>query len=180
MRRALRLATGAQHQQLDKLIGRPRDLGAYKRYLAFNAVFRPAVERALSAPGHLTALQPFRISSDLALDCRDLDVTPFALSSPSVSIAVSKAAHLGALYVLEGAALGARLLLRDAEELGLDGARGARHLARLVLQGARWETFLETLESIQASDEEALTDSARKVFAFALGVAGSILHAERV
>lgn len=59
-------------------------------------------------------------------------------------------AAAGALYVMEGSALGARTLLRDAVALGHDAAHGATFLHAHAVggRGRRWSRFLTLLEDL--------------------------------
>ena len=74
---------------------------------------------------------------------------------------------LGILYVLEGAALGARLLYRDAQALGLSDAYGARHLALQAADTGSWRAFLALLGRSPAFDLEPAASAALATFALA-------------
>jgi heme oxygenase len=75
---------------------------------------------------------------------------------------------LGVAYVLEGSALGARLLARRAAALGFDADHGARHLARQTSDMDRWKRFLGELDAIPAEDREQVIAGAASAFDFAL------------
>lgn len=63
---------------------------------------------------------------------------------------------LGALYVAEGANLGAAFLLKEAKiRLGLSETFGARHLAAASVGRLRnWQTFTAMLDAVPLSDED--------------------------
>ncbi|MFT4118307.1 MAG: biliverdin-producing heme oxygenase [Bradyrhizobium sp.] len=62
---------------------------------------------------------------------------------------------IGWLYVAEGAKLGAALLLRRADELGLSEAFGARHLAAAPDgRSLPWKTFAGAVDALSLSDDE--------------------------
>ena len=96
----------------------------YRRYLRGTYAFRQAVEPMLSqGTWQVQSLLP-----ELAADLHDLDEPlPQAVPRPALD---GPAALAAAAYVLEGSALGARLIQRRAAALGFDATHGARHLAR--------------------------------------------------
>lgn len=62
---------------------------------------------------------------------------------------------VGWLYVAEGSNLGAALLLKEAEKLGLSETFGARHLAAAPEgRGLYWKTFTAALDAVPLSDTE--------------------------
>jgi heme oxygenase len=84
---------------------------------------------------------------------------------PDVPANVS--AYLGALYVLEGSSVGARMLCRDAAKLGYGADYGARHLHRQCEDRTRWPRFLALLEATPDVDRDAALDTAARTFRFA-------------
>ena len=75
----------------------------------------------------------------------DLGLVPRA--PVSLNIPEDASALLGLAYVLEGSALGARLLYPEALALGLDGSRGARHLASQIADRTAWPSFCGVLDA---------------------------------
>ncbi len=73
---------------------------------------------------------------------------------------------LGALYVIEGSSLGARVLFSRAVALGLGESFGARHLARQSTSKG-WKTFLEVLDAAPVVDMEKVTQASQAVFILA-------------
>jgi heme oxygenase (biliverdin-IX-beta and delta-forming) len=63
---------------------------------------------------------------------------------------------IGTLYMLEGSALGAALLIQKARLLGLGAGYGARHLAKQVGNRAGWKKTVSLLETMtfDKKDEE--------------------------
>lgn len=71
--------------------------------------------------------RPQAISPLIVADMNDLALAPKKAADP-ISLTADLESLLGTLYVLEGSTLGARVLYRRANELGLSGTHGARHL----------------------------------------------------
>ena len=80
---------------------------------------------------------------------------------------------LGLAYVLEGSALGARLLDRQARALGLDAGFGARHLAAQTADLAAWHTFLGALEAADPFDLDAASIAADGIGPNGMGPKGT-------
>ncbi|MDY6962674.1 MAG: biliverdin-producing heme oxygenase, partial [Pseudomonadota bacterium] len=77
---------------------------------------------------------------------------------------------LGTLYVIEGSSLGARVLYRRAQKLGLTEIFGARHLAAQAQSGERWKRLLELLEAAPELDLDRTVEASEAMF-FAVGQA---------
>ena len=73
---------------------------------------------------------------------------------------------LGTTYVLEGSTLGAKLLYRRAQALGLTDTFAARHLAQQATAN-RWVPFLDLLEREPDLDMEAVIHAATVLFELA-------------
>lgn len=85
---------------------------------------------------------------------RDLGLAPLppqklAWRTSGVSFA------LGVHYVLEGSALGARVLCKQVEALGLHREHGARHLWAQAEAPGNWRAFLVCLGAHEANIDEA-------------------------
>jgi len=165
LRRALRAQTASQHQLLDDAVGSFATVEAYGRFVANSLAFRAPVER-LVAQGKRWSLLP--LADLMRADMADLDVVP--RRAAVFSMAPGGFGDIGVAYVLEGSALGARLLVRRAAALGYGARYGARHLARQVEDPARWKRFLALLETIPDREAGAVVEGAVAAFAFALGV----------
>lgn len=155
-------------------MGRFSDRESYSRYLTIMIAFRGAVEAEL--PDEFgDALPILKLRGKLLADCDDLNLRPRA-SSPDFRLPGCREATLGALYVLEGSALGARLLYAQAQAIGLSANFGARHLAAQIAAPERWMAFQDFLESESEINVEQLTVGAQQVFALALDIAERIDH----
>ncbi len=143
----LRERTAKSHQELDALVGAFDSDASYHRYLIGTAAFRPAIEQVLAQSCFPEALGGYRLSPvgrEVMADMEDLGLS----APPLVAVEECRSADaaLGLLYVLEGSALGARLLVKRAAALGFDQNRGARHLARQASSLDSWRNYLEALE----------------------------------
>lgn len=170
-RDALRTATAAAHARLDAGlqhgIRSPRDYGAYLQGMhAFVAQCADALD---AADGDVRG--PL---DDLRADLAGLDLEP--LPRRAGARVADPAEALGWRYVLNGASLGARVLLRDAAGLGYAASRGARFLAGHA-GGDAWPRYLARLRAaaVPAADHPALCRGALAAFA----VAESAMHRAR-
>jgi heme oxygenase len=162
----LRGETARAHAALEAVVGPIDSLSSYVRYLRGMHAFRAPIEAALGVatwPWIFGAWRPTCIASELAADLADLRAEALPQQEPAPAF---KAADLfGVVYVLEGASLGARVISRDAQRLGLSEAHGARHLRRQAGATETWRGFLALLEE----DEDAFNlacavDAANAVF----------------
>lgn len=168
-RSVLKTQTAAAHQALDDMIGGFTDLDAYRRYLAGMARFRLPLEvwlrQQAPLPSDLGDWQPEFYTADILADLEDLTVelpeaaTPFA---PPAGDGV-----IGLHYVLEGSALGARLLAKRSEKIGLSAERGARHIFRQAGNLSSWRTFSDRMERMWVYDDRAAAAWANYTFAYA-------------
>jgi heme oxygenase len=163
----LRAQTADVHASLDRLIGQFDDRRGYLRYLEGLFRFRAPVEQALSAlswPEGTGGFRPSRLARAIGADIDDLGARVPA--ARQVTLDLGGAGLLGVLYVLEGAALGARVLIRRAEALGFDGRFGARHLA-LAAGGAGWAGFLALAGAQAEMDRDRAAAASLATFALA-------------
>lgn len=163
LRTRLREATAGAHAALEAEVGDIATLPAYRRYLEGLHRFRTAVEPGIAeaCATLLPAARPSPIAAALAQDMRDLGMDPGPVDA--VPAPADRDAAVGALYVLEGASLGARVLVRHAAALGLGATHGARHLA-LQCDPAGWRSFLAMLDAEPDIDIEAAAAAARHGF----------------
>jgi len=164
---ALRDQTRTNHESLDSMVGGLTDRATYVRYLRGMALFRAHVDVLLqeaSWPEDGPA-RPAALGTALYADLADLALTPDVFPLPDIPLD-SASSWFGAVYVLEGSALGAKLLRRQAEALGFDGAFGARHLAAQTDAGT-WPLFLAALDKLSPYDEAQSIAAARSTFACA-------------
>lgn len=160
-RLALRDRTAGAHAALDATVGPLADGAAYARYLRGLLAFRAPAERALAG----AEWTPAPLAALIAADMADLGVAPAAEVAVARPDGPSDA--LGLAYVLEGSALGTRILHGRALALGLDAGRGARHLAAQTRSLDGWRGFLGRLEARDPFDLEAAVRAAAAGFAAA-------------
>jgi heme oxygenase len=178
---ALRDLTRSDHERLDALVGDFSDTEAYGRYLEGMAAFRGAIERALEDidyPESFGVWRPSFIFRQLEQDLEDLGRgVPDA--SPAFDLPKDENGLLGVLYVLEGSALGARLLVRRAAALGFSADQGARHLAAQTSRPESWGKFVALLDGMVPAGLERAAQAARATFQAAIDAFGGIGNRER-
>lgn len=151
---ALREATAAAHDAIDRQLQLGADL-ALDRYVrilqgfeGFLSAWEPAVAAALP-PGERAW---FAGRSRLAFVRQDLAaLAPGGPPGPAPDLPAlpNRSAAFGAMYVLEGSALGGQVIARRvAERFGFDGQRGAAYFLGFGDRtGALWREFRERLEA---------------------------------
>lgn len=172
MRFYLRERTAAAHAEVDAAIGGFDSRAGYCSYLYGMLAFREPVEHLLSGaefPARFGAWRPLAISSSIRADMADLELAaPDAMAAPAglADKLNNPSALLGTLYVLQGASLGARVLVRRAASLGLSASFGARHLA-LQAEDNGWPQFLEILNREDIANAETAARASIAAFALA-------------
>lgn len=172
LRAVLRSETAAIHRQLDQLVDERQwfdDRAGYGRWLSGMCAFHDGIERALSRYAPATSDRSARCER-LALDLADIgfDIAPpRPAARPEIRDGVDA---LGVRYVVEGARLGARVLLRRAAQLGCNESFGARYLSAEAASLEDWHAILAALDGVtldEASISRAVAASTR-TFALAL------------
>lgn len=172
---ALKSATAGHHARVEALmpsldaLATPAGYAAALRALhAFHAAWEPAVWRA---PGLAEAGLDEGARRKLPLlerDLRALAVAPCRVRPPAPAVP-DAAAALGALYVLEGATLGGRVIHRHvAGPLGLTPERGGAYYHGYgAATGARWKELGEGVRRYVAAygGEARVVDGAVACFA---------------
>lgn len=169
-RHLLRLRTAGAHAALDELVGDLDSLDSYRRYLRGLHAFRVSAERALDAglahaPAAFARLRPTRIVESMRADMADLGSTP--VTEAALVAPATPSELVGLVYVLEGSALGARLLKRQAAALGLGPQYGARHLAVQAESLDTWHGFLTVLDALDPFEDAEAVAAAEAAFASA-------------
>lgn len=165
----LRHGSWAMHQQLDAKIGTLDTPDAYKRYLYTVYLLRTGTENTLQHspwPEYFKTWRPTYISPALLHDLQDLGLA--VIEPPPFPPVLSLSALLGALYVVEGASLGARILVKQAAALGFTAQFGARHLAQQTTDSTEWATYLQFLDDAPDFYENEAIQTAQAVFSFGL------------
>ena len=172
MRFILRNHTAATHAALDAQVGGFSTLDHYRHYLRCLRDFRAPVEQALtevSPPNSFGTWSLKPIATAIDADLADLGTAPHAAATPlSVEPSADTGWWLGTLYVLEGSSIGAWLLLRRAEALGLTADHGARHLALQAGDREAWPRFMALMDAAGPDDMEPAKLAANDTFALAL------------
>lgn len=162
MRALLKSATMALHHAVERSMdpeGRVRTRDDYRAFLLVHHGIMPALEAQVLAAlaeqrfphGYQPTARTHRLVDDLqALGVSDTALTR-AATSPDLPPLHGRHAALGALYVLEGSALGGRVLFRHFEQtLGITQATGGSYFyGEGPETGARWQRFVAALESEQ-------------------------------
>lgn len=165
-RTILREQTSVAHASLDNTIGMFDSVMSYGRYLRGMYAFRSAVEIRLAAsvwPAYLDGWEHQSFGDAIRLDLADLEMEPGGrIELPK--ILPEREEMLGLLYVLEGSALGSRILYKRAQALGLGAYFGARHLAAQAERSDRWPRFLALLESADDLEMNRVTAASSDVF----------------
>ena len=180
MRAQLRQATVDAHERIEcglqYLVSPTLTRSSYGRLLeAFHGYYSPLDQRLTAAAERLA--EPLRFwaipsrTPLLALDLhrlgrddRGISALPIAVAElPSID---SDANALGALYVVEGAALGGQVIWRAvAKTLGIRPATGcAFFYGRGTATCSRWRQFLTLLEGRPASEHAHIAGAARACF----------------
>ncbi len=166
----LREATADRHAALDADVsaaGFFKSRPAYLRYLqrlhAFHKVFD--LQARDVAPDLFVRWNVHRHAGLLACDIYALGATASSTSAtvPDTFRLLDRSALIGALYVLIGSSLGARVLLPWAIKLLLPDAGGIAYLSHLAAS-RDWPLFVEFLEAETDLDEAAMLRGAQSTF----------------
>jgi heme oxygenase (biliverdin-IX-beta and delta-forming) len=167
----LRAATAATHERMHAHPGFEAaaagtiELSDYRRLLVrlygFHRPFEDIVRSAADVYRIDLDMNARARSPMLLADLQTIGFDPSAatlpLWPPSLRL-VSKGSLLGALYVLEGSALGGVQIARALKDRVGNGLGKALlfFVGRGDRQGAMWREFVEELESLRDDDEEAM------------------------
>jgi heme oxygenase len=168
IRSFLRDETNELHRELDAIVGVFTNRIAYACFLQGTYRHRAPVEAALlnaTAVG-ASSWRPRRLMPELEADLADLAL-PLPAAEP-FHLSNDIAAFLGAAYVLEGSALGARVLVKGVDALGFGLEHGARYLSAQAASLDSWRTLLVALEELDRQEWEATAQGARAVFVHAI------------
>ena len=175
MRARLRASTADLHAVVDARFAPMLGCGeaGYRSFLLASAAAVFALERALLA-ADVDAILPDWAqrarTAALRADLADLGVTDVPVAPPP--LLAGEARQFGALYVLEGSRLGAKLLLPELLARGSTRVRAATRYLRHGEGRRLWPSFLAQLESSQATRRCPDDAIAGARAAFALFVTG--------
>lgn len=167
----LKAATDSLHRRIDGQISRGSafaSLSGYRDYLSRTLTARREVEDLLDrsqAQRIYTAWPRRRITDVLTQDLEDLGAPEVKAQQPARA-PLGEGGVFGALYVLEGASIGARLIARKVEHLGAHGRLGARHLVAQTSEPDAFRKFLELLEAAEMQGDQEAECLSAAVFAF--------------
>lgn len=163
-------ATDELHEHMHLLVARAApftDLDRYRRFATvqyrFQAEIDPLYRRA-SLQRLIPDLAERSRREAAAADLVDLDVPVPATTNAPV---LNDHQALGWLFVSEGSRLGAAILSRHAEVLGLSSNFGARYLASAPEGRSRyWQRFTEALDALELNTTEETQLEAGAIAAF--------------
>lgn len=179
MHRRLREATGALHRRIEAeldVLAPDLTIERYRRILeTFHGYYEPLERRIADAIAATAEPPSFAVLSRGALLRRDLaalGVPPSALAElprcAELPTLRQTADLAGCLYVVEGAALGGRLISAElGPRLGISAGRGASFfVGEGPRTGARWKAVLAWIEcvAVGASPGDAIVDAAAETF----------------
>ena len=171
---ALRQATADAHARIDTIVG--GGVHSHVGYAAYLRGMQRLVVVALQAlPGHRELeLHAERLASDLsalrtdALPLTEQPLTGTLKNTDAGTPMVDPVARMGWEYVISGASVGARYLLRQVQALGYSADHGASFLAGHA-GGDDWPRFLARLAEaeLSAPQRQSLCSAALAAFAAA-------------
>lgn len=168
---SLRAATAELHAELDSRVGHAgffASRSAYGTYLQrLHLLHTILAERVGAREADLEAR--YRVDDRVAWLAEDLMALGLAPLQPEAAhgkrafTVKGRAGLLGFLYVMLGASLGSRVLVRQAEALLQPMDTGTTYLRNLA-QWTGWTAFLDHLEVDAAAGEAGLVEGATQTF----------------
>ena len=155
-RERLRDATADAHAALDRRL-QSFDLttrDGYRRFLGANAAALLPLERTLEANGVRELIPGWDARARSRAMYADLDLLGIAPQPVETAAVLTHARMLGALYVLEGSRLGAKVLVRQVTRSTDPLVRAATAYLRHGEGERFWPGFLEILERERSSGGE--------------------------
>ena len=168
----LSAATDALHEHLHTVVGGIAPFESrenFGRFAAAQYQFQREIEALYQRPA-LQALLP-ELPSRSRRNAAEADLADLGVALPQPDLSrtagLSDAEAIGWLYVSEGSTLGAAMLFKKAQLLGLNESFGARHLAASPEGRARhWKQFVSALDALDLADESDAQLMAGGVAAF--------------
>lgn len=159
----LKTLTSTVHEGVDRSIMSAASFASidrYKRFLAIQYLFHCDVASLYAEPQLQAAFPNLAQRCRLPLvmaDMQDLGVAAPDAATPAFVAGepLDLGTAVGWLYVAEGSNMGAALLRKEAQKLGLTDDLGARHLAPAPEGPApRWRAFVAALDSVALTDDQ--------------------------
>lgn len=159
----LKAQTSTVHEGVDRSIMSAASFASidrYKRFLAIQYLFHHDVAALYAEPRLQAAFPDLVQRRRLPLVMADMEHLGVAApdAGPPAFVAgapLDLGAAVGWLYVAEGSNMGAALLRKEAQKLGLTDDLGARHLAPAPEGPApHWRAFTAALDGIALADDE--------------------------
>ena len=155
----LKTATAPLHERIDARIAQSsafKSLSGYSAYLSRTFAVRKSMEDLLDS-SQAQRLYPAwpdrRIAATIKLDLEDLGVV-----EPATDLQkrhpLGAGGIFGALYVLEGSAIGAKWVARQVQFLGAHSDHGRRHLTSQTSSPGAFNEFLSLLEAADLAGEQ--------------------------
>lgn len=169
----LSAATDALHEHLHTLVAAAAAFDDRERFARFALVqyqFQREVDplyRRASLQALLPNLDARRRLPSLTADLSDLGVLPPNSTTVDLADVANDHTALGWLFVSEGSTLGAAVLLKRAQALGLSETFGARYLAAAPEgRGRHWKQFIEVLDTLELTADQDVDVIAGAMAAF--------------
>lgn len=174
--RRLKAFTSDVHEGVDRSIMSAASFASidrYKHFLAIQYLFHRDVAALYAEPALQAAFPDLANRCRLPLVMADMEDLSVAAPKADAPAFIADARHdlgtaLGWLYVAEGSNMGAALLRKEAQKLGLSDDRGARHLAPAPEGPApHWRAFTSALDAVALTDAQEERANAGAIDAFA-------------
>ena len=179
----LRAITTGTHQSLDDKVMSYQPYESNENYIKFLKFQHQFMNKVapLYQSQQLTKVF-YNLQSRCRLNYLKLDLADFNQSVTAVNDnemnTLSLPAAIGWLYVIEGSKLGAAILAKEVGKLNLTGEYGARFLAGPGNgRGSAWREFMQSVESIELSDQEEqmMLDGALNAFMYVHSCVDNVL-----
>lgn len=166
----LSAATDALHEHMHMLVAKAAPFTDAERYRLFALVqyrFQAEID-ALYRRASLQAMIP-GLAARSRLGAASADLDDLGVSRPTVPNIAAPGDYeaLGWLFVSEGSRLGAAILAKHAEVLGLSATFGARYLSSPAEgRGRYWQIFTEALDALDldAAQDAQIEAGAKAAF----------------
>lgn len=166
----LSAATDELHEQIHALVAKAApftDAERYRRFALVQYRFQAEIDGLYRRPGLQAIIPDLASRSRLSAAAADLEDLGVPLPATPRTMAPDDDEALGWLFVSEGSRLGAAILSRHAEVLGLSATFGARYLAGPAEgRGRHWQIFTDAIDALDldAAREAQVEAGARAAF----------------